>query len=434
MRKKINGRFIMIALYSIVMTTLVMTAVFYTHLQKQVFSDLQVVAQLLSNGGNLEKSGGSLRVTLIDKDGTVLFDSALDEQSLDNHKSRPEIEEAFATGTGEGIRRSDTLSKSVYYYAIRQNNGQVLRVGKESKSVLAVLLSALPVVMGTAALLSVVCLVFSHYLTAAIVKPIEDMAGDMEHMREEDSYPELVPFARKIRQQHEEILSAANVRQEFTTNVTHELKTPLAAISGYAELMEAGMVNQEDTKHFAGEIRKSAGRLLNLINDIIKLSQLDDGSEKEHLEVVNLAEIAAESVEMLSVNAKKNNVRLSYSGVPSARIRIGKELAQELLYNLIENAVRYNKPEGLVSVRVKLDGSEVVLSVEDTGIGIPAECQERIFERFYRVDKSRSKALGGTGLGLAIVKHICTLTDGSIELTSQVDVGTCITIRWRTEH
>ena len=125
MRKKINGRFIMIALYSIVMTTLVMTAVFYTHLQKQVFSDLQVVAQLLSNGGNLEKSGGSLRVTLIDKDGTVLFDSALDEQSLDNHKSRPEIEEAFATGTGEGIRRSDTLSKSVYYYAIRQNNGQV---------------------------------------------------------------------------------------------------------------------------------------------------------------------------------------------------------------------------------------------------------------------------------------------------------------------
>ena len=256
----------------------------------------------------------------------------------------------------------------------------------------------------------------------------------MEHMREEDSYPELVPFARKIRQQHEEILSAANVRQEFTTNVTHELKTPLAAISGYAELMEAGMVNQEDTKHFAGEIRKSAGRLLNLINDIIKLSQLDAGSEKEHLEVVNLAEIAAESVEMLSVNAKKNNVRLSYSGVPSARIRIGKELAQELLYNLIENAVRYNKPEGLVSVRVKLDGSEVVLSVEDTGIGIPAECQERIFERFYRVDKSRSKALGGTGLGLAIVKHICTLTDGSIELTSQVDVGTCITIRWRTEH
>ena len=173
MRKKINGRFIMIALYSIVMTTLAMTAVFYTHLQKQVFSDLQVVAQLLSNGGNLEKNGGSLRVTLIDKDGTVLFDSALDEQSLDNHKSRPEIEEAFATGTGEGIRRSDTLSKSVYYYAIRQNNGQVLRVGKESKSVLAVLLSALPVVMGTAALLSVVCLVFSHYLTAAIVTPIE---------------------------------------------------------------------------------------------------------------------------------------------------------------------------------------------------------------------------------------------------------------------
>lgn len=433
MRKKINGRFILIALYAIVMTTLVMTVVFYTHLQEQVFSDLRVAAQLLSGGAKLEKGNGSLRVTLIDSDGTVLFDSELEEASLDNHRDRPEIEEAFQTGTGEGVRRSDTLSESVYYYAIRQENGQVLRVGKKSHSVFAVLFSSLPMVMGTAVLLIVVSLIFSHYLTADIVKPIEDMAADVEHITEEDGYPELIPFVRRIRQQHEEILNAANVRQEFTTNVTHELKTPLAAISGYAELIEAGIASPEDTKRFAGEISKNSGRLLNLINDILKLSQLDTEAEKELLEVVDLSQIAAESVEMLSVNASKNQVKLSYNGIPSARIRMGKELAQELLYNLIENAIRYNRPEGQVQVRLELDHDEIVLSVEDTGIGIPTDCQERIFERFYRVDKSRSKELGGTGLGLAIVKHICALTGGTIKLTSQVDVGTSISIRWRRE-
>ena len=433
MRKKINGRFLLIAFYAIVVTTLVMTAVFYTQLQKQVFSDLRVVAELLSVGGNLEKSTGDLRVTLIDTDGTVLFDSALDEQALDNHGNRPEIREAFSAGWGEGIRKSDTLSASVFYYAMKLENGQILRVGKESHSVFSVLVSALPVVLGTMVLLWVVCLVFSHYLTAAIVSPIDEMAGDIEHIREEDSYPELVPFARKIRQQHEEILSAANMRQEFTTNVTHELKTPLAAISGYAELMEAGLVNEKDVKHFSGEIRKSAARLLNLINDIMKLSQMDAGAEREELESVNLAEIAGESVEMLSVNGTKNHVTIRYEGVPSARVRIGKELAQELVYNLIENAIRYNKPDGFVYVRVRLEGNEVILQVEDTGIGIPEESRSRVFERFYRVDKSRSKALGGTGLGLAIVKHICQLTDGEIDLSSQVGVGTTITIRWRTE-
>ena len=214
---------------------------------------------------------------------------------------------------------------------------------------------------------------------------------------------------------------------------THELKTPLAAISGYAELMEAGLVNEKDIKHFSGEIRKSAARLLTLINDIIKLSQLDAGNANEILEIVNLADIANESVEMLSLGALKNNVTVSYEGVKSAEIRIGKELAQELVYNLIENAIRYNKPDGFVCVKVLKDENSTILSVEDNGIGIPIEHQERIFERFYRVDKSRSKELGGTGLGLAIVKHICTLTGGNLKLESKPDKGTKITIIWDNE-
>lgn len=430
MRQKINRRFTGIALFSVAITTIVMTAVFYSQLKKQVFSDLAVVASLLIDEGFYERKTDNLRITWIDADGRVLFDSTVEEQSLTNHLDRPEIAEAFSSGTGMGIRRSDTLSESVFYYARKLDNGQILRVGKEAHSVLAVLLSALPVVLTTALLLAVLCLLVSHYLTSDIVRPIDELAGDMEHVDEGNCYPELIPFTRKIRSQHEEILSAANIRQEFTANVSHELKTPLAAISGYAELMEAGLVEEKEIRRFSGEIRKSAARLLTLINDIIRLSQLDAGEAKEILEVVNLAEIAKESVEALSFGAAKNDIDVKYEGEDRADVHIGKELAQELIYNLMENAIRYNKPGGRVTVRVQKEGPQIIFSVEDTGIGIPPEHQERIFERFYRVDKSRSKELGGTGLGLAIVKHICNLTDADVKLMSKPGVGTKIFIVW----
>lgn len=430
MRQKINRQFTGMALFSVVITTVIMTAVFYSQLKKQVFSDLAVVVDLLIDECPYEQKTDNLRITLIDEDGTVLFDSTVDGQSLPNHLDRPEIAEAVASGTGMGIRKSDTLSESVFYYAKKLDNGQILRVGREAHSVAAVFLSALPMVFTTALLLAAICLMVSHCLTSAIVKPIDEMAEDMEHIDEGKSYPELIPFTRKIRLQHEEILSAANIRQEFTANVSHELKTPLAAISGYAELMEAGLVGETEMKRFSGEIRKSSARLLTLINDIIRLSQLDAGNAKDILEVVNLAEIAKESVEMLSFGATKNGIDVMYEGDDRADVHIGKEFAQELAYNLIENAIRYNKPNGRVTVKVQNEGTRIIFSVEDTGIGIPPEDQERIFERFYRVDKSRSKELGGTGLGLAIVKHICNLTDAEVNLMSQPGVGTKIFIVW----
>lgn len=430
MRQKINRQFTGMALFSVVITTVIMTAVFYSQLKKQVFSDLAVVVDLLIDECPYEQKTDNLRITLIDEDGTVLFDSTVDGQSLPNHLDRPEIAEAVASGTGMGIRKSDTLSESVFYYAKKLDNGQILRVGREAHSVAAVFLSALPMVFTTALLLAAICLMVSHCLTSAIVKPIDEMAEDMEHIDEGKSYPELIPFTRKIRLQHEEILSAANIRQEFTANVSHELKTPLAAISGYAELMEAGLVGETEMKRFSGEIRKSSARLLTLINDIIRLSQLDAGNAKDILEVVNLAEIAKESVEMLSFGAAKNGIDVMYEGDDRADVHIGKEFAQELAYNLIENAIRYNKPNGRVTVKVQNEGTRIIFSVEDTGIGIPPEDQERIFERFYRVDKSRSKELGGTGLGLAIVKHICNLTDAEVNLMSQPGVGTKIFIVW----
>lgn len=434
MKKKINFRFIEIAVFSIIITTLVMTAVFYTQLKKQVFSDLQIVAEILIEEDSWDKKVDNIRVTVINSDGSVSFDSDVDADILPSHLNRPEVQSAIETGTGEGVRRSDTLAESVFYYAERMENGQVLRVGKEAHSVVSVLLAALPIIIGTALLLALICMILSHYLTKAIIRPIDRMAGDLDHIKESEIYPEMVPFARKIRAQHEEILSAANTRQEFTANVTHELKTPLAAISGYAELMEAGMANDSDIKRFSGEIRKSAARLLTLINDIIKLSQLDAGNASEVLEVVNIAEIASDSVEMLSLGASKNQISIKYEGVQDAGVRIGKELAQELTFNLIENAIRYNRAGGSVTVRVLREDGRILFSVEDTGIGIPEEHQKRIFERFYRVDKSRSKELGGTGLGLAIVKHICNLTDGELTLESEAGKGTKISVKWDVEE
>ena len=258
-----------IAIFSIVITTVVMTSVFYTQLQRQVFSDLQAVAGLLIEEGNYEKTTVDFRITLIQNNGEVLFDSVGDAQTMENHLGRPEVRDAVEYGFGKGMRKSDTLSATWFYYAHVLDDNTILRVGKEAHSVVSVFMSTLPGVCVMVLLLAGICFILSQYLTTDIVKPIEEMAGELDHITSE-VYPELVPFATKIQSQHEQILQSANLRQEFTANVSHELKTPLTAISGYAELMESGMANEKDMKHFSGEIRKIAARLWSLINDIIK--------------------------------------------------------------------------------------------------------------------------------------------------------------------
>ncbi len=434
MRKKINGRFVGIALFSIVVTALCMAAIFYNRLETQVLNDLEVIASILSDDFSKERIPTGIRVTIIESDGTVRFDSMADEHIMENHMDRPEVSEAFTNGSGHEIRMSDTLSENIYYYALKMSDGSVIRVGKESVSVIWIFISALPVVCLVIIILIAICLIASRYLTTAIVRPIEDMIEDMEHVDENVIYEELVPFTRKIRSQHEEILSAANMRQEFTANVSHELKTPLAAISGYAELMAAGVAGENDIRHFSQEIRKSAERLLNLINDIIKLSKLDSGETGESKEQTDISIIAGDTFEMLKINASKAEVIMECDICESAKIHISHEYAEELMYNLVENAIRYNRPGGRVLIKVWKDDYNVRLTVSDTGIGIPKEYQKRIFERFYRVDKSRSKELGGTGLGLAIVKHICELSGGEIKLESESGDGTEIQIEWVCEH
>ncbi|MBR6614613.1 MAG: ATP-binding protein, partial [Lachnospiraceae bacterium] len=240
-------------------------------------------------------------------------------------------------------------------------------------------------------------------------------------------YKELTPFMTTIRQQHEDILKNAQMRQEFTANVSHELKTPLTAISGYAELINHGMASKETAARFAGEIHKNAARLLSLINDIIQLSQLDGGRKQMEFVNLDLLALAEECVDMLALNAQKQNVTMQVLGRKSM-VMADKQLMEELVYNLCDNAIRYNNHGGSVTVTVDQENGHTYLLVKDTGIGISKENQERVFERFYRVDKSRSKATGGTGLGLAIVKHIVSQHNATISIESEVGKGTEIRV------
>lgn len=263
-------------------------------------------------------------------------------------------------------------------------------------------------------------------LTRRLLEPIEAMARDIEDANFSAPYKELAPFADTIRQQHIDILSAAKARQDFTANVSHELKTPLTAILGSAELLEGGIIPEEKKHHFYQEIIKNSERLLALINDIIRLSELDRSEKKPVFSEIDLYEIICEGMENLRISADRRKIKLEFSG-EHCKILGNSEMIRELTENLVQNAIRYNNPDGYVKINISND-KRPALTVSDNGIGIPKNEQERVFERFYRVDKSRSKATGGTGLGLAIVKHIVELHDAKIELKSELNKGTTIQV------
>lgn len=440
MKRKINTRLVLIAILAVLASTISTTIVYYNLFQRQIRNDLSVSAKLLKdthyfetsdiNPDNIDLSTdiSELRVTWVDTDGTVLYDNDASTTALGNHSDRPEIQEAFENGVGECVRRSNTMNKNTFYYAVLLDNKTVLRVSTEVGSIWSVFLAVSPMIMLIVIIIVVVCIALSHMLTRQLIAPIEKMAQDMEDASMEPPYKELVPFASMIRKQHTDILSAAKARQDFSANVSHELKTPLTAISGYAELIEAGMVDEEKQKHFIQEIRKNAQRLLSLINDIIRLSELDRTDSQSTFDKFDLNEIVSECMEALDVNAKNRQVTLEYTG-EKCNICGSKEMMRELTDNLVQNAIRYNKPNGSVWVEVH-GGDQPRLVVKDNGIGIPADEQQRIFERFYRVDKSRSKATGGTGLGLAIVKHIVEIHDAKLSLESELGQGTTITVNF----
>lgn len=438
MKKKINIRFIMIAALAIVVTALSAMLVYYNILKEQVFGDLKAYAYVIELlniddlAAGIEKDpynpiDDDLRITLIGAEGEVLYESLLNKDEMDNHNERPEIIEAREKGEGEAIRYSATSGTHTFYYAERLQNGNVLRIGRDSVSVNRIMVNTLVIVLVIALCILFVCMGISHYLTKKLVEPIEKLATNIMLVDENNVYEEIRPFVNTIKEQHVNIINNAQLRQEFTANVSHELKTPLTAISGYAELIGNGMTGKEDTIRFSNEIHSNANRLLSLINDIIKLSELDEADHQMEMERIDLYKLAENCVQMMQVTAEKQGIRLTLQG-ESAMTMANKGLMDEVFYNLCSNAIRYNKPGGSVTVTVGTKDERPFLSVADTGIGIPKECQERVFERFYRVDKSRSKSTGGTGLGLAIVKHIVAQHNAALHLDSELGEGTTIEI------
>lgn len=444
MKQKINLRLGLIALLAVIATTVGITLVYYNLFQGQVRHDLKQNAALLvetelfqnaytagkEKAENLEHlSSGNLRITWVDADGTVLFDNDTNIAGLSNHLDRPEIKMAFENGEGESTRRSDTMNMNTFYYARLLDNGTVLRVSTQARTIVSVLITALPVIAAIVVVILSGCVLVGQLLTRQLMRPIEEMAENLDDSTGIPAYSELEPFADKIRSQHENILAAAKSRQDFTANVSHELKTPITAISGYAELIENHLVDEEAEVHVAGQIRHNADRLLTLVTDIIQLSELDHGELPREFEPLDLLAVAEECASEYAPMAAQKNIELTCNGVSSG-INADRGLIREMIDNLLQNAIRYNKENGTVNVHVTIENGHPMISVKDTGIGIPADQLDRVFERFYRVDKSRSRETGGTGLGLAIVKHIVELHSAEIAIDSVVDSGTNIIIRF----
>lgn len=547
MTKRIFRSIFMVALSvffaSLVLIISVLYDYFLDNQQHQLKLQTELAAAGVIGGGKeyLESLDSSdLRVTWIDENGDVLFDSSFDASEMSSHLDREEIKEALSEGYGENIRYSDTLSLHSLYSALKLSDGSVLRLSMAQSTVWVLLLGMVQPVCAVFVIAAVLSLVLAYRLSKNIVKPLNSLNLDDPLSNEE--YDELSPLLRRIDSQQKklkkqsmqlkrsrneldtvtgnmnegllllnndgvilsinraacrilstdassigtdiisvsrlsdisELISAAQggkraervitaacgeyqfdvspvisegsvsgavllifdvtektraeqMRREFTANVSHELKTPLHSISGYAELLAGGMVKYEDTGTFAAKIYTEAQRMIRLVEDIIKLSHLDENAEDLRTEACDLAEIAENTVESLRLAAAEAGVSITCSAQSAVICGVSQQL-QAIIYNLCDNAIKYNHPGGSVNVTVKNLGDTKTVEVRDTGIGIPAEHQERIFERFYRVDKSHSKELGGTGLGLSIVKHAARLHNAGINLQSAEGVGTVITV------
>ncbi len=546
MTKKIFRSIITVALVVLLASIAIATSFLYEYFNtsqvNQLKAELSLVADTVNNVGveSLENFDSSVfRFTVVDADGTVLYDTEANAAEMENHADREEIKEAFKDGKGSSARNSSTLTQKTFYEAVLLEDGDVLRISVNQLTVGALILSMLPAICVIVLIAALVALILSHRMAKRITEPLLQL--DLEHPTENNAYEELSPILTEIHRQHkqiksqmealhrkseefEQIISSMNEglilldeygmvlsmniaaekifsvkgsavgkdflvidrtskmskavsgallgghsefqvqkngneyqfnvnpiesdgktlgavilafditdkafaernRQEFTANVTHELKTPLQSIIGSAELLENGLVKPEDTGRFVGNIRKEATRLVSLINDIIRLSQLDENAEPA-TETINLLEVAKEVVEVLNVSAVKKNVTLTIKG-ESCTIYGVRRYIYEIIYNLCDNAIRYNVCDGKVTIDIRKEEGHTVVSVSDTGIGIAPEHQSRIFERFYRVDKSHSKETGGTGLGLSIVKHAVQYHSGKVTLESELGKGTTMKV------
>lgn len=529
------------SLFSLAMLVLVIGAalfsgILYGYYEKQSFASLAQEAEQLQQTMEYvspEQMRSTDRITLISPDGTVLYDSVARADAMENHLSREEVVQALREGTGKSSHYSSTVLKKNLYYALRLEDGNVLRLSREQSSLGAMLLNMAWPIAATVAGLLLLAAGLSVRLARQITQPINAISPDDP----QDVYPELQPLTQRLRQQREtirnqmdelsrrmrefsamtenmsegfllidlrghvltenhsasmllptdadniakcsqrELCQAAQqaltgqrcerllqqgertlsviaspvlesgqvtgavvltldvtereqrekLRREFSANVSHELKTPLTSISGFAELMSQGLVPPDKVREFSLDIQKECTRLTNLVEDIIDLSRLEEGGGDMTWEDIDLYTLCDDVLQSLEPVAKRQTVTLRLAG-ESLQVRGVYQVLREMIYNLCDNAIKYNRSGGSVTVTVARSAGRASVAVADTGIGIPYEDQSRVFERFYRVDKSHSRAIGGTGLGLSIVKHAAALHGAEIKLQSQPEDGTVITV------
>jgi len=375
------------------------------------------------------------RITWIDSEGKVLYDSQADSSEMENHLEREEVKEAIENGYGESARYSNTLAQKQLYAAKRLPDGSIVRLSIVQAAVWTLILRFMQPICLMVLVVLILSFVLASGLAKKIVKPINEIDLDNpEQYYKKENYKEVEPLLRhisvqqaEIKRDQEQIEQTALIRQEFSANVSHELKSPLHAISGYAELLENGMVKEEDISGFAGKIRDESLRLTKLVEDIIDLTKLDSGASEMKREECDLYRIAENAVDSLLTTAAKADISLEITGEDTPVTGIPQQL-YSIVYNLCDNAIKYNHKGGDIFVSVRPEGRNAVLVVKDTGIGIPEESRDRVFERFYRVDKSRSKEAGGTGLGLSIVKHAVMIHGGEIKLESSMGEGSTFTV------
>lgn len=442
MSKRIFLNMFIISSVVIALTTILTVVIVYKSFSNQNIAALK--GELTATSSGVELNGvaflkslsGKHRITLVDSSGKVLFDNRNDINSLGNHNDREEIREARENGTGYSERYSDTLSRKTINVTKLLNNGDVLRLSEDMSTVWSTLMDTIFPMICVMVFAILIAAYMAGRVSKAVTTPINQI--DLNEPDREKVYDEIEPLIDKIIKQNNQIDKQIeqlnmehekqdNLRRDFTANVSHELKTPLTSISGFAEIIQNGMVKEEDITRFAGKIHSEAQRLIILVGDIIKLSQLDGNDIAVKMEPIDLYETSQAVMGHLEAAAEKRNIKMFLSGKHLV-ITGAEQIIEEMIFNLIDNAIKYNKTGGKIYVNILKNDDGINLSVEDTGIGIKDEDIGRIFERFYRADKSHSKEIGGTGLGLSIVKHGANFHNAKVFVKSKYKEGTKITI------